>query len=105
MKDLTSKRLITSTLLAFSVVLSACSGGGSSSPAPVSPPPTGTTPTPTPTPTPTGPTYTPGVFESASNFKDQCEVVRTGVDIEGNPFPDQAWFYAGGEFLAALLDE
>jgi hypothetical protein len=30
------------------------------------------------------------VFESASTFKDQCEAPRSGVDIEGNAFPDQA---------------
>ncbi|MCG8441729.1 MAG: S41 family peptidase, partial [Caulobacterales bacterium] len=36
-----------------------------------------------------GPTWTAGVFEPASDFKDLCEVVRTGVDIEGDAFPDQ----------------
>lgn len=37
-----------------------------------------------------GPTWTQGVFEPSSIFENRCEVVRTGVDIEGNPFPDQA---------------
>ncbi|WP_298327993.1 S41 family peptidase [Asticcacaulis sp.] len=31
-----------------------------------------------------------GVFQAASSFKDKCETVRTGVDIEGNRFPDKA---------------
>ena len=68
------------------VLLSACGGGGgSSSPAPIisSPPP--------PPPPPTGgsgPTFTQGVFEAASSFKDQCQSPRSGTDIEGNTFPD-----------------
>lgn len=60
----------------------ACSGGDSAPPSrtqpPSPPPPTGGG----------GPTWTQGVFESASQFKDRCEVVRTGVDIEGDPYPD-----------------
>lgn len=62
-------------------LLAACSGGGSSPPAspPPPPPPTGTT----------GPVWTQGVFAPASQFEDRCAVVRTGVDIEGNPFPDR----------------
>ncbi|GGY44097.1 peptidase S41 [Parvularcula lutaonensis] len=36
------------------------------------------------------PDWTPGTYEPASTFKDRCEVVRTGVDIEGNPYPDVA---------------
>lgn len=60
----------------------ACTGGGGS---PVAPPPP-----PPPPPVNTGPVYTPGVFAAASLFKDRCEIPRTGVDIEGNPFPDQA---------------
>lgn len=54
------------------------SGGGTFTPPP--PPPSGGG----------GPTWTAGVYEPASEFKDRCEVVRTGVDIEGNPFPDMA---------------
>ena len=30
------------------------------------------------------------MFEAASTFKDQCEAPRTGTDIEGNTFPDEA---------------
>jgi C-terminal processing protease CtpA/Prc len=31
-----------------------------------------------------------GVFRTSSTFEAQCETVRIGVDIEGNPFPDRA---------------
>ncbi|HXI87417.1 MAG TPA: S41 family peptidase, partial [Parvularculaceae bacterium] len=34
------------------------------------------------------PTFTPGVFAPSSQFINRCQVVRTGVDSEGNPFPD-----------------
>lgn len=37
-----------------------------------------------------GPVWTQGVYQSSAVFQDRCQVVRTGVDIEGNPFPDQA---------------
>jgi len=60
-------------------VLSACRGSGGSTP--VSPPPP-------PPPPPSG--WQPGVFEPASNFKDQCQNPRSGEDIEGNPFPDRS---------------
>lgn len=30
------------------------------------------------------------MFQAASTFKDRCETVRTGRDIEGNTFPDRA---------------
>lgn len=73
-------------LAAAAIALAACSGGGGSG--------TGGSFTP-----PSGggggggstdPDYTPGVFAAASTFKDRCEVPRTGVDIEGNTFPDRA---------------
>ena len=70
---------------ASGLVLSACGGGGgSSSPAPIiaSPPP------PPPPTGGSGPTFTQGVFEAASSFKDQCQSPRSGRDIEGNTFPD-----------------
>lgn len=56
--------------------------GGSSGPAPNTPPSP-------PPPASGGPTWTNGVFQPAATFKDRCAVVRTGVDIEGNPFPDR----------------
>jgi carboxyl-terminal processing protease len=31
-----------------------------------------------------------GVFQAAGTFKDKCQTVRTGVDIEGNAYPDKA---------------
>ncbi|MEM9972432.1 MAG: peptidase, partial [Pseudomonadota bacterium] len=62
--------------------LAACSGGGGggTNSAPVSTPPP---------PTTTSPVWTAGVFEPASRFKDQCAAPRSGVDIEGNTFPDR----------------
>jgi C-terminal processing protease CtpA/Prc len=70
-------------LIAGLLLAAACGGGGGgpTSP-PVSPPP--------PPPASSGPTWTQGVFAPAGSFKDRCAVVRTGVDIEGNPFPDRA---------------
>ncbi|MEE4208596.1 MAG: S41 family peptidase [Parvularcula sp.] len=64
--------------------LSGCGGGGggqSSTPAPARPV--------APTPATQAPVYTPNSFAAASTFKDRCEVVRTGVDLEGEPFPDR----------------
>lgn len=73
------------SLLSFLSIflLAACSdGGGGGGLAPPMPPP------PPPPSGGTGPNWTEGVFQPASTFKDRCEVVRTGVDMEGNPFPD-----------------
>ena len=73
-------------------VMAACGGGGDSSPAPApAPPPAASAPPPAaPPPATSGaPTFTSGVFEPASDFEDQCELVRTGRDIEGNTFPDR----------------
>ncbi|MEO1553983.1 MAG: S41 family peptidase [Pseudomonadota bacterium] len=75
-------------LIAGGTVLAACGGGGGGSSvtplAPVSP-----SPPPPPPPPSQAPTWTQGVFEAASTFENQCEAPRSGVDIEGNPFPDQ----------------
>ncbi len=62
-------------------LVTACGGGGGGSTI---------TPPPPPPPPPGGvdPTWTPGVFEPASLFKDQCQTPRIGVDSEGNPFTD-----------------
>ncbi len=30
------------------------------------------------------------MYQSAATFKDYCQTVRTGVDLEGEPFPDKA---------------
>lgn len=71
--------------LFFSAVLTVAGCGGSGgSPAPRPTPPTTTTPPPS-----TGPTWTSGVFADAGQFEQRCEVVRTGVDLEGNSFPDR----------------
>lgn len=73
------------TLFASMVFLlaAACGGGSDPQPSPTNPPPTtggGST----------GPTWTSGVYAPSSQFENRCETVRTGVDIEGNPFPDMA---------------
>ncbi len=66
------------------LILAACSDGGGA-------PPAASAPTPTPPPSGgSGPTWTAGVYEPASRFKNRCEAPRSGVDIEGNPFPDIA---------------
>jgi hypothetical protein len=62
----------------FAAVLGACSGGGGGGGGGGA------------TPGPTGPTWTQGVFQPASAFKDFCATVRTGSDSQGRPFPDKA---------------
>ena len=84
-----SKQVCAAALFAAASVLAACSGGGGGSSSASTPPAT-TAPPPPPPPTTRTPIYTAGVYEPASNFKDACQVVRTGTDIEGNPFPDRA---------------
>lgn len=74
-------KLLTISILA--VALSACSGGGSDSDSPEPPPPTSE-----------APTWTAGVFEDEDDFKNLCENPRSGTDINGDAFPDQA-----GSFL------
>ncbi len=76
-------RVIAPFVLTAILILAGCSSGdGRSAPQAPTPPP------PPPPPASTGPTFTAGVFDPASGFKDRCQVVRTGVDIEGNSFPD-----------------
>ncbi len=71
----------------LAIVLASCGGGGGGGSTPVRV----TTPPPAPPPsTAQAPVYTPNVFEPARVFKNRCEVVRTGVDLEGNPYPDRA---------------
>lgn len=77
----------TAVFISGAAVLAACGGGGGGTTAPpttISPPPP-----PPPPPSSQAPTWTQGVFEPASTFKDQCEAPRSGVDIEGNAFPDE----------------
>lgn len=71
-------------------LVSACGGGGGgggNAAVPASPPPP---PPPPPPPSGGAPAYEAGVYPAASQFKDQCANPRSGVDIEGNPFPDEA---------------
>ena len=64
----------------------ACGGGGGGGSSGGGSPP----PPPPPPPAATAPTWTQGVYASAGSFSEKCQVVRTGMDIEGNAFPDQA---------------
>ena len=65
------------------LLLSACGGSGSTPEEPT------TSEEPT-TPEEPALTWTQGVFESASEFKNKCENPRTGLDQNGNAYPDQA---------------
>ncbi|MEM5518452.1 S41 family peptidase [Henriciella sp. AS95] len=74
-----TSRALAAAASAALLSLSGCGGGGgggSSNPAP-------------PTGGGSGPTYTPGVYQDSSLYEDQCAVPRTGVDLEGRPFPDE----------------
>ncbi|MEL6859918.1 MAG: S41 family peptidase [Pseudomonadota bacterium] len=86
-KSSMTKLATAAALLASGPVLGACGGGGGGStvaPITISPPP------PPPPVSSQDPTWTQGVFEAASVFKDQCESPRSGTDIEGNTFPDES---------------
>lgn len=88
-KSSLSKLAIATALMTGAVVLTACGGGGGGGS--VSPPQTVSPPPPPPPPPPSqSPTWTQDVFEASSTFENQCAAPRSGVDIEGNPFPDQA---------------
>lgn len=68
--------------------LSACGGGGGGGGA-ATPPPVGGPPPPPP---PSGVTYTPGKFDSSSNFKDQCQNPRAGTsDVSGTTRLENFW--------------
>lgn len=89
-KSSLSKLAIATALMTGAVVLTACGGGGGGGGS-VSPPQTVSPPPPPPPPPPSqSPTWTQDVFEASSTFENQCAAPRSGVDIEGNPFPDQA---------------
>jgi C-terminal processing protease CtpA/Prc len=79
-----TSRILTAQLLLLSTAafaLTACGAGSSNSSS-------GGSISPPSPPVSNAPTYTVGVFEASSRFKDRCEVVRTGTDSEGNSFPD-----------------
>ncbi len=73
----------TSSAAAIALLVSCGGGGGGGSSTPAPPPPS-------PPPASSAPTWTSGVFDAASTFKDQCQTPRSGVDIEGTAFPDEA---------------
>lgn len=88
-KQKLTKIATAAVLIAGGTMLAAC-GGGSSGNTPGVPTQVTSPPPPPPPPPAQAPTYTAGVFEAASTFKDQCEAPRSGVDLEGNAFPDMA---------------
>ncbi|MBW8190637.1 peptidase [Neiella marina] len=63
--------------LVISAVLTGCGGGSSSS-----------TPATSPTTNQPDTNWQAGVFEPASDYESQCEVVRTHLDINGDSYPD-----------------
>lgn len=67
------------------LLATACGGGGSDSGGTPNPPATGGGGSGG-----SNPTWTSGVYAPASQFKNRCETVRTGADLEGKPFPDMA---------------
>ena len=78
--------LIGSALLAF--LLTGCGGGGGDSSSDAPPPSQAPTPTP---PTVSADEWVQGQFLSQGEFKNQCEVPRTGIDPFSNEaFPDVA---------------
>lgn len=66
---------------AAALALAACGGGGGGGGS------GGGTPAP---PVVSGPVWTPNIFQPASTFKNLCATVRTGLDAQGNPYPDKA---------------
>ena len=72
---MTNKIALTVTLFS-ALILSACGGGGS-----------GATTTRAEGNTPT---WVKGVFADESSFKNRCENPRSGLDINGDAYPDQA---------------
>lgn len=73
-------KFLTLRALGLGLLAVACSDGGGSDPVVPNPPSGGGGVT--------GPTWTQGVFAASSQFAQRCENPRSGVDIEGNPFPD-----------------
>ncbi|WOI54359.1 S41 family peptidase [Parvularcula sp. LCG005] len=77
-----TRPLFVLALTGASLGLVACGGGGgggsATPPAVVQPPPSNNILT-----------WTPNVYAAASNYKDRCAVPRTGVDANGDPFPDR----------------
>ncbi|MFT4090233.1 MAG: S41 family peptidase [Asticcacaulis sp.] len=71
------------------LLLTSCGGGGGGGGGSSG----GSTTTPTtPAPTPGGniAAWQSGVYAAATEFKNKCATVRTGMDAEGTPFPDKA---------------
>jgi carboxyl-terminal processing protease len=89
MRTLDHNKLALLIWLAVAPFALATCGGGASAPIGISPPPPAPPlPPPPPPPPPTGTSWQNGFFQPSATFIDRCEVVRTGVDIEGNRFPD-----------------
>lgn len=82
MKNIFSLRLRHLIVLAAAMALTACGGGGGGGGGSTATSGSGSSGGGTST------GWVSGVFQAASAFINKCETVRTGVDIEGNRFPD-----------------
>ncbi len=69
---------------ALALAVAACGGGGGSS---YTPPSGGGGSSSSSSSSAAG--WMSGIFSAASTFKDKCQTPRSGVDIEGNAFPDK----------------
>lgn len=78
-----SKKTRLLLLTAATISLTACGGGSSTSSA-------SSAVVQTSPPVIENPSFTAGTFAASDTFINQCEVVRTGTDSEGNTFPDRA---------------
>ncbi len=87
MKNYSPVRKSVQGICGFSMLLMATACGGGDGPSPSG---GSSAPPPASGGGATGPTWTAGNYPPASQFKNRCETVRTGVDIEGNPYPDMA---------------
>lgn len=75
------KRVVSPLFGALAIVLAGCGGGGGGG---------GSSGGGGTSPAASGPTWTQGVFQPASTFEARCASPRTGVDSQGQAFPDRA---------------
>jgi len=81
---MTSMRYSAIAVSSLALMFAACGGGGSTATTPI-PPPVGSSGT-------DNPRFTPGVFESSSNFEARCETPRSGTsDRSGSNLFEKHW--------------
>ncbi|NNU15410.1 peptidase [Parvularcula sp. ZS-1/3] len=81
----TGRRIALVSLVALTAACGGGGGGGGGGGSVVTPPPTGGGGSGGGS---TDPVWVQGTYEAASTFDQRCENPRSGVDIEGNAFPD-----------------